>query len=696
MAQSLVIVESPAKAKTIGKFLGKNFKVHASMGHVRDLPKSQIGVDIDNNYEPKYITIRGKGEILSTLKKEAKKSDKIYLATDPDREGEAISWHLAHALGLNNDDSIRIEFNEITKTAVKSAIKNPRRINNNLVYAQQARRIVDRLVGYQISPILWRKIKWGLSAGRVQSVAVKLICDREKEIREFIPKEYWSLTAKLKAKGGVFEAKFHGKGKTKLPLDNENDVNKILDEIKSKDFVVHEVKKSERKRVPPAPFITSTLQQEAYKKINFSTKKTMSVAQQLYEGIDIKGEGTVGLITYMRTDSTRLSTEAQDSAKSFIEEEYGKEYLSPINRVYKSKGTSQDAHEAVRPTSALRTPEKIKDSLTNDQFKLYKLIWSRFIASQMSDAIFNSVSVDVTVGEYLFKASGSTIKFPGFLNTYKIDDDDESKKLPELNEGEVLISKGIEPKQHFTQPPARYTEASLVKTLEENGIGRPSTYAPIISTITDRGYVLKDKKTLAPTELGEIVTELLIEYFNNIVNVEFTANMEKKLDEIEAGSEEWREVVNNFYSPLKDLIETAEEQIAKISIEEPVEVTDILCDKCGKNMVIKHGRYGKFLACPDYPECKNTKPILEEIDVPCPKCESTIVIRRSKKGRTFYGCSSYPECDFVSWNKPTNKKCPVCGEILYEKATKKETKLICNNGDYEEKIENNPDDEKIN
>lgn len=690
MSQSLVIVESPAKAKTIGKFLGKNYKVHASMGHVRDLPKSQIGVDIENNYEPKYITIRGKGEILSTLRKEAKKSDKIFLATDPDREGEAISWHLANALGLDNNDNIRIEFNEITKSAVKAAIKSPRKINNSLVYAQQARRIVDRLVGYQISPILWRKIKWGLSAGRVQSVAVKLICDREKEIREFIPKEYWSLTAKLKAKNGTFEAKFHGKGKTKLSLDSEKDVNDILDEIKDLDFIVNEVKKSERKRVPPAPFITSTLQQEAYKKINFTTKKTMSIAQQLYEGIDIKGEGTVGLITYMRTDSTRLSSEAQEAAKSFIEETYGKEYLSPINRVHKSKGGSQDAHEAVRPTSALRTPEKIKASLTNDQYKLYNLIWSRFIASQMSDAIFSAVSADIKIGDYVFKASGSTIKFLGFLNTYKIEEDDESKKLPELLEKEVLTSKALTPKQHFTQPPARYTEASFLKTLEENGIGRPSTYAPIISTIIDRGYVLREKKTLAPTELGEIVTELLIEYFNNIVNVEFTANMEKKLDEVESGREEWREVVDNFYSPLEGLIKTAEEQIAKISIEEPVEVTDILCDKCGKNMVIKHGRYGKFLACPDYPECKNTKPILEEINVPCPKCESPIVMRRSKKGRTFYGCSTYPDCDFVSWNKPTNKKCPVCGELLYEKSTKKVSKLICNNGDYEEKIEEKP------
>ena len=687
MAQSLVIVESPAKAKTIGKFLGKNYKVHASMGHIRDLPKSQIGVDIENNYEPKYITIRGKGEILSTLKKEAKKSKNIYLATDPDREGEAISWHLANALGLDKEENIRIEFNEITKTAVKSAIKNPRKINNNLVYAQQARRIVDRLVGYQISPILWRKIKWGLSAGRVQSVAVKLICDREKEIREFIPEEYWSLTANLKSKGGAFEAKFYGKDKKKISLNNEEEVNNIINDIKNGEFVVSEVKKSERKRVPPPPFITSTLQQEAYKKINFTTKKTMSVAQQLYEGIDIKGEGTVGLITYMRTDSTRISGEAEEMAKDFIKDEYGNEYLPTSKRVHKAKASSQDAHEAVRPTSVLRTPSKIKDSLTSDQYKLYNLIWSRFVASQMSDAIFDTVSANILSSNYLFKASGSTIKFQGFLSTYKMDEEDESKKLPELIENEKLILKELLPKQHFTQPPARYTEASLVKTLEENGIGRPSTYAPIISTITDRRYVVKEKKTLVPTELGEIVTEILIEYFNNIVDAEFTANMEKQLDEIEAGKEEWREVVDDFYSPLKTLIQTAEEQIAKISLEEPVEVTDIICDKCGENMVIKHGRYGKFLACPSYPDCKNTKPILEEIDVPCPKCSSPIVIRRSKKGRTFYGCSSYPDCDFVSWNKPTNKKCPVCGETLYEKINKKSAKLICKNEDYEELIE---------
>ncbi|MEG2537970.1 MAG: type I DNA topoisomerase [Clostridium sp.] len=695
MAQSLVIVESPAKAKTIAKFLGKNFKVHASMGHVRDLPKSQIGVDIENNYEPKYITIRGKGEILSTLKKEAKKSTKVYLATDPDREGEAISWHLAHALGLSDDDNIRIEFNEITKTAVKAAIKNPRKINTNLVYAQQARRIVDRLVGYQISPILWRKVKWGLSAGRVQSVAVKLISDREKEINEFIPKEYWSLTANLKSKGGSFESKFHGIGKTKMPLDSEEDVNKVLTAINGKDFVVEEVKHSERKRTPPAPFTTSTLQQEAYKKINFTTKKTMSVAQQLYEGIDIKGEGTVGLITYMRTDSTRLSDEAKEAAKAYILEELGEDYLYKGERVYKSKGGSQDAHEAVRPTSAMRSPDKIKESLTNDQYKLYNLIWSRFIASQMSDAIFSAVSVDITVGEYSFKSTGSTLKFQGFLSTYKVEEDDEAKKLPPIEKGETLSQKDVDKKQHFTQPPARYTEASLVKTLEENGIGRPSTYAPIISTITDRGYVQREKKTLAPTELGEIVTELLIEYFNNIVNVEFTANMERKLDEIEAGEEQWREVVGNFYSPLEELIKTAEEQIAKISLEEPVEVSDVLCDKCGENMVIKKGRFGKFLACPNYPECKNTKAILEEIDVPCPKCENPVVVRRSKKGRVFYGCSGYPDCDFVSWNKPTAKKCPVCGEVLYEKTTKKETKLICNNKDYEEVVKEEVASDKV-
>lgn len=690
MAQSLVIVESPAKAKTIGKILGKNYKIEASMGHIRDLPKSQIGVDVDNNYEPKYITIRGKGQLLDKLKKEAKKADKIFLATDPDREGEAISWHLATALGLDDTKQCRIEFHEITKSAIKEAIKNPREINKPLVDAQQARRVLDRLVGYEISPILWRKIKWGLSAGRVQSVAVKLICDRENEINSFEEKEYWSLTAKLKSDNKIFEASLYGKNDSKINLDNRSQVDEILKELNGESFVVKNIKKQLKKKNPLPPFITSTMQQEAYKRLNFTAKKTMSIAQQLYEGIDLKKEGTVGLITYMRTDSVRISDEAQKNAEEYIKNEYGNQYLPESKRVYKTKGNAQDAHEAIRPTYVDKNPENIKDSLTSEQYKLYKLIWSRFIASQMASALYDTVSTDITAKEYLFKASGSILKFPGFLAAYNIEDEEENKKLPELTQDQKLSLKELTPKQHFTQPPARYTEATLVKALEENGIGRPSTYAPIISTITDRGYVVREKKALVPTELGEVVTELLKENFKDIVDVEFTAAMEQKLDEIEDGNTNWVDIVDEFYKPLKKLIEIAEQNIAKITIEEEVEVTDVICEKCGRNMVIKRGRYGKFLACPGYPECKNTKPLVEELDVKCPNCQGKIVVRKSKKGRTFYGCSNYPTCNYVSWDKPTDKRCPECSSIMVEKFTKGKKMLKCSNAEckYTEIIEN--------
>lgn len=680
MAKSLVIVESPAKAKTVGKFLGKNYKVEASMGHVRDLPKSQKGVDTDNNYEPKYITIRGKGKLIDTLKKEARKADKIYLATDPDREGEAISWHLATILGINEKDKCRIEFHEITKDAIKGAIKNSRAINMGLVNAQQARRILDRLVGYEISPILWRKIKWGLSAGRVQSVAVRLIVDRENEIRNFIPKEYWSLIAKFKVGNKIFEAKLHSQNGEKINLENQEQVDAVLNNISNADYFVSDIKKQEKRRNPSPPFITSTLQQEGYKRLNFTAKKTMSIAQQLYEGIDIKSEGTVGLITYMRTDSVRISEEAQKNTEMYIENKYGKEFLPEVRRVFKSKNNIQDAHEAIRPSSVERSPEEIKNSLSNDQYKLYKLIWSRFVASQMAAAIFDTTTVDISVNEYIFKANGSNLKFPGFTKLYSMEEEDkENTSIPDINLKQKLALKETEPKQHFTQPPARYTEATIVKALEENGIGRPSTYAPIISTIVDRGYVVREKKTFLPTELGEVVTELLIEYFSSIVDVEFTADMEKKLDEVEEGNENWKDIIDEFYKPLNASIKIAEDNISKITIEEEVEVSDILCDKCGKNMVIKKGRYGKFLACPGYPDCKNTKAIVEELNIACPKCNGKVIVRRTKKGRIFYGCSNYPECNFVSWDKPTEEKCPECGATLVEKTTKSKKQLKCIN-----------------
>ncbi|MBA5850478.1 type I DNA topoisomerase [Clostridium sp. cel8] len=686
MGQKLVIVESPAKAKTIGKYLGKNYIVEASMGHVRDLPKSQLGVDIDNNYNPKYITIRGKGKLLNKLRKEANKSDKIYLATDPDREGEAISWHLSHVLKLDENEKCRIEFNEITKSAVKGSIKNARQINLNLVNAQQARRVLDRLVGYKISPILWKKVKWGLSAGRVQSVALKMICEREKQIKNFVPEEYWTVECVLnKEKGSsrkAFNVKLTTFKKKKINIKSKEEVDNIIECLKSGEFLVKNVKNATKSKNPLPPFTTSTLQQDAYRKLNFSTKRTMSVAQQLYEGIDIKKHGTVGLITYMRTDSVRISEEAQEDCRNFVLDSFGNKYIPKSPRKFKSKKNIQDAHEAIRPTNVNITPDSIKQDLKPEQYKLYNLIWKRFVASQMASSIIDIKSVDIVNGDYGLKASGSKVNFDGFMKVYDYSTDGKKKNdsLPELAAGEKLVEKSIEGKQHFTQPPARYSEASLVKTLEENGIGRPSTYAPIISTLLDRKYIERDKKTLLPTELGDIVNNIVSEYFRQVVDVEFTAEMEDKLDRIEEGKEDWRKVVEEFFEPMKKAIDIAEKEVAKITIED--KVTDIKCDKCGRFMVIKHGRFGDFLACPGYPECKNTKPIVKELDVKCPKCGGKVVEKRSRKGRKFFGCSNYPECDFVSWFEPTDEKCPSCGSYMVKKYSKsKGNYLECSNSE---------------
>lgn len=689
MGQKLIIVESPAKAKTIRKYLGKNYIVEASMGHIRDLPKSQLGVDIENNYNPKYITIRGKGELLEKLKKEAKKSDEVYLATDPDREGEAISWHLLQALKIDESKKCRVVFHEITKGAVKSAIKSPREVNLDLVNAQQARRVLDRLVGYEISPILWRKVRWGLSAGRVQSVALKLICDRESEIEKFIPKEYWTIEGIVNKENDkqTFSIRLHSKDNKKIEINNKEEADQINSDLKDGEFIVKSVKKSKKNKNPLAPFTTSTLQQDAYKKLNFATKRTMSVAQQLYEGVDIKGHGTIGLITYMRTDSVRISGEAQEVAKKFIIDKYGNEYVPESFRQFKGKKNIQDAHEAIRPTNVEITPDIAKENLSSEQYKLYTLIWNRFLASQMSSCILDLTAIDIVNGAYSFKANGSIVKFDGFMKLYEYstEDENEGTKIPNLQDDDKLICKNIESKQHFTQPPARFSEATLVKTLEENGIGRPSTYAPIISTLLERKYIEREKKTLKPTELGFIVDNILVDYFKPIVDAEFTAEMEEKLDNIEGGKENWKKVVDEFFKPLKELIEKAEKEVEKITIED--KVTDIKCDKCGKNMVIKHGRFGEFLACPGYPECKNTKPIVEQIDAKCPKCSGNIVVKKSKKGRKFYGCSNYPKCEFVSWFEPVNEKCPVCDGNMVKKYSKsKGNYLECTNEECKNKI----------
>lgn len=680
MGQNLVIVESPAKAKTISKYLGKNYIVEASMGHIRDLPKSKLGVDIEDNFTPKYITIRGKGELITKLKKAAKKADKIYLATDPDREGEAISWHLANILKISEEDTCRIVFNEITKSAVKDSIKEARKINLNLVDAQQARRVLDRLVGYEISPILWKNVKWGLSAGRVQSAALKLICDKEQEIKAFDPKEYWTVDCVLKKERKKFPIKLTKYQNKKIEINNEDEANKIISELKENDYRVDKVKKGSRLKNPLPPFTTSTLQQEASKKLNFITKRTMTIAQALYEGVDVKGYGTVGLITYMRTDSVRISEEAQGKAIDFIKENYGDEYIPEKLRVYKGKKNIQDAHEAIRPSHIEITPEIAKNSLTPEQYKLYNLIWRRFIASQMASCSLNTNSIDILNGNYKFKASGSTIKFDGFMKIYDYttEDDDNDVLLPTLEEGEVLEVASVEGKQHFTQPPARYTEASFVKLLEEKGIGRPSTYVPTISTLLSREYVIREKKNLIPTELGFIVNNIMSDYFKQIVDVDFTADMERKLDYIEEGSEAWKEVVAEFFEPLKVAIDKAEKEISKVVIED--KVSDVPCDKCGRMMVIKKGRYGTFLACPGYPECQNAKPIVEELDVPCPKCGGKILGKRSKKGKKFFGCSNYPNCDFVSWNEPIKEVCSECGSYMTMKFSKTKGKYaVCSN-----------------
>ena len=680
MAKTLVIVESPAKAKTIEKFLGKShYTVKASVGHVRDLPKSKLGVDIENNFEPQYINIRGKGDLIKELKKEAKKAKKVYLATDPDREGEAISWHLAYILGLDQNDECRIEFNEITKDAIKKAIKSPRNINIDLVDSQQARRVLDRLLGYQISPILWQKIRKGLSAGRVQSVTTKLICDREKEIEAFVPDEYWTIDVEAKtSKDEDISLKFYGKSKEKMELTNEEIVKNILNDIKDKEIVVKSIEARTRKKSAPKPFTTSMLQQEAANRLSFTTKKTMSIAQELYEGIDIENEGTVGLISYIRTDSKRISEEAKEKSKEYILDKLGKDYykIDFDKEKEKSNKKVQDAHEAIRPTSVNRTPESIKSSLTKDQFKLYNLIWRRFLASQMQDSVFDILNVECKIDEYILKATGSKMKFDGYTKIYNFTER-EDKILPSINEGDALTIKEILPLQHFTQPPARYTEASLVKTLEELGIGRPSTYAPTITTILNREYVEKQGSSLHPTELGKVVTDILEANFQKFIDVDFTATMESQLDEIEEGNLFWKEVVAKSYEPLKEAIEIAIKNIEKINMDEE---TDEICENCGENMVIKHGRFGKFMACKNYPECKTTKPIVNKIGVKCPKCnEGDIIIRKSKKGKAFYGCSNYPECDFLSWNKPTGDICERCGSYMVEKVTKSETKVVCSN-----------------
>ena len=680
MAKSLVIVESPAKAKTIEKFLGKShYTVKASVGHVRDLPKSQLGVDIENNFEPKYINIRGKGDVIKELKKEAKKAKKVYLATDPDREGEAISWHLSYILNIDEEEKCRIEFNEITKDAIKKAIKSPRNINLNLVDAQQARRVLDRLLGYQISPILWQKVRKGLSAGRVQSVTTKLICEREEEIKAFEPKEYWSieLIASNKEENNL-TLKFYGKDNEKIELENEEQVKEILKTIENGSLVVTKIESRSRRKSAPKPYTTSVLQQDAANKLYFTTKKTMMVAQELYEGIDVKGEGTVGLISYIRTDSKRISEEAREKAKGYIIESIGENYYKDHAKDSKGKKEKkvQDAHEAIRPTSVDRTPDSIKDSLSKEQYKLYNLIWRRFVASQMEDSVFDVLNVECKIEDLIFKATGSKLKFDGYTKIYNFTER-EDKILPSLDEGEILKIQEYNPQQHFTSPPPRYTEASLVKTLEELGIGRPSTYAPTITTILNREYVEKDGASLVPTELGIIVTKILDENFQKFMEVDFTADMESQLDQIEEGNVEWKKVVEEFYSQLAEAIRVAIEKIEKVNMDEE---TDEICELCGSNMVIKYGRFGKFMACKNYPECKNTKPIVSKIGVKCPKCkEGDIIMRKSKKKKVFYGCSNYPDCDFVAWNKPVEEPCEVCGSYMYEKYSKSGTKIVCSN-----------------
>lgn len=675
MAKYLVIVESPAKVKTIKKFLGSNYEVMASQGHVRDLPKSQMGVDVEHDFEPKYITIRGKGEILAALRKEVKKADKVYLATDPDREGEAISWHLSKALKLEDKDIYRITFNEITKSAVKAAIKDARKIDMNLVDAQQARRVLDRVVGYSISPVLWAKIKRGLSAGRVQSVALRIICDRENEIDAFIPDEYWTMDATLKVKGEKkpIVAKFHGDVNGKIDIKNKEQMETIKKEVENSTFAVDSIKKGEKVKKAPLPFTTSTLQQEASKTLNFATAKTMRIAQQLYEGVDVDGRGTIGVITYLRTDSTRVADEAKEASEQYIAANYGEKYLPHSGLRKKDDKKIQDAHEAIRPTDIALTPVMIKDSLSRDQFRLYQLIWKRFTASQMAEAIYETTSVKIAAGDYRFSIAASKITFDGFMSVYRSDDDkDEPNALVKgIDEDSQLTLEGVEGVQHFTQPPAHFTEASLVKALEELGIGRPSTYAPTISTIIARHYIAKEQKNLYVTELGRAVDDAMIKAFPQIVDVNFTASMESLLDGVADGDVKWKEIIKNFYPDLKESVDSAEKELENVKIED--EVTDVICDKCGRNMVIKYGPHGKFLGCPGFPECHNTKPYLEKIGVKCPKCGKDIILKKTKKGRMFYGCEGYPECDFMTWQRPSDKKCPKCGGYMLIKGNK----LVC-------------------
>lgn len=676
MAKYLVIVESPAKVKTIKKFLGKNYEVAASNGHVRDLPKSQLGFNPENDFEPKYITIRGKGDILANLRKEVKKAEKIYLATDPDREGEAISWHLYHALKLQDKKVYRITFNEITQSAVKASLKHPREIDMNLVNAQQARRMLDRMVGYRISPVLWNKVKRGLSAGRVQSVALRLISDRENEINEFIPEEYWTVDAALDVEGEKkpLLAKLDSKAGEKLSLTNKSRVEAVKKELEAEQFFVKEIKKGERIKKAPDPFTTSTLQQEASKQLNFSTQKTMRLAQQLYEGVDIKGQGTVGIITYLRTDSVRVAEEADTAARAYISEKYGAQYAADVPKENQSKGKIQDAHEAIRPTDITRMPVLIKESLSRDQFRLYQLIWNRFAASRMNPARYETTSVKIGAGDYQLHVSASKIAFEGFLSVYTADDEekeDSNVLLGSIDENTKLSLKEIDAKQHFTQPQPHFTEASLVKTLEEHGIGRPSTYAPTITTLLARRYVTKEQKNLYMTELGEAVNSIMVEAFGTIVDEHFTANMESLLDMVEEGKVQWKTIISNFYPDLEEAVAEAEKKLEKVEIAD--EVTDVICEECGRNMVIKYGPHGKFLACPGFPDCRNTKPYLEKIGVPCPACGKDIVLRKTKKGRRYYGCENNPECDFMSWAKPVAKKCPNCGGYMVEKGSK----LVC-------------------
>ncbi len=691
VADALVIVESPAKAKTIGKYLGSKFIVKASMGHIRDLPKSQIGVEVDNDFLPKYITIRGKGSILKELRDASKKVKKVYLAADPDREGEAIAWHLAHYLEIDEKDECRVVFNEITKQAVKDAFKTPRPIDMDLVNAQQARRVLDRLVGYKISPLLWKKVKKGLSAGRVQSVAVKLIYDRENEIKAFIPEEYWSITAHLMKESASFEAKFHSLNGEKKELKSEADVKEVLALMGSKAFVVGEVKEKERLRNPSPPFITSSLQQEAARKLNFRASKTMQIAQQLYEGVDLGKEGTVGLITYMRTDSPRISPVAQEEAKAFITEKYGDKFMPETPRVYtKKNANAQDAHEAIRPTSVLRSPETVKAFTSKDQLRLYKLIWERFVASQMASAILDTMTVDLADGPVTFRANGSKLKFAGFMKVYVEGNDDgttdEDKLLPALAAGDKVKTSEIDPKQHFTQPPPRFTEARLVRTLEELGIGRPSTYAPTLETIQKRYYVAMEEKKFIPTELGELVIQLMEEFFPEILDAEFTAHMEGDLDHVEEGTQDWVNVIADFYKSFEVRLNFAEEEMKEIEIRD--EPSDEVCEKCSSPMVYKMGRFGKFLACSGFPDCRNTKPIIKDTGVHCPKCADGLVVeRRSKKGRMFYGCNQYPDCDYVSWDKPIEKPCPSCGGLMVEKRVRGEAQHHCTVCNHSESVE---------